>query len=153
KTHSIDAYLISLGNNVATYQSFIEKIQEPYKFKQFRRQNRANIKRQEDRKYYIGKIKVAVNRNKRTSQKFDSLKDLIAKQDCNILNLLTVRPAIRPKISQSLFQMGDVVKYNNKIEIVKGFMGNYLGFIWKDKYNHNVKNAKLLIKNQGIVCL
>ena len=127
-------------------------------FKQFRRHNRANIKRQEDRKYYIGKKKVAVNRNKRTGQTFDSLKDLVTKcaEDESVLNQLTVKPATRPKRSTRYpFGMGDVVKFRGGIYVVKGFTGNYLGFVdtIDSKYNKNMKEAELVIKNQGIVCI
>jgi len=153
KSHVVDAYLIAIGDNpphdLTSCESFL--------FKQFRRHNRANIKRQEDRKYYIGKKKVAVNRNKRTGQTFDSLKDLVTKcaEHETVLNLLTVKPATRPKRSTKPFGMGDVVKFRGGIHIVKGFTGNYLGFVdaADGKYNKNIKEAELVIKNQGIVCI
>ncbi len=153
KSHVVDAYLIAIGDkpphDLTNCKSFL--------FKQFRRHNRANIKRQEDRKYYIGKKKVAVNRNKRTGQTFDSLKDLVTKcaEHETVLNLLTVKPATRPKRSTKPFGMGDVVKFRGGIYVVKGFTGNYLGFVdtIDSKYNKNMKEAELVIKNQGIVCI
>ena len=153
KTHVVDAYLIAIGDknphDLTSCKSFL--------FKQFRRHNRANIKRQEDRKYYIGKKKVAVNRNKRIGQSFDSLKDLVTKcaEDETVLNRLTVKPATRPKRSSKPFGMGDVVKFRRGIYIVKGFTGNYLGFVdtVDGKYDKNMKEAELIIKNQGIVCI
>jgi len=149
KTHWIDAYLISWnGGGPPDIQNY-----QPYQFKQFRRHNRANIKRQEDRKYYIGKTKVAVNRRKRTAQEFDSLKDLVVSKDCSILNLLTVKSASRPKRSKCKIGMGDIVLFDKEIQVVKGFMGSYLGFIGKEKYNHSIKQSECLIKNCGIVCL
>ncbi len=148
KDHWMDAYLVSIGNLKPAEISI-----DPFQFKQFRRHNRANIKRQEDRKYYIGKKKVAVNRNKRAGQIFDSLKDLVKKEGEQILNQLTVKPATRPKRSTKPFGMGDVVKYKGKRYVVKGCMGNYLGFVGQNKYNHLMNKSQLIIKNQGIVCI
>ena len=183
KSHVVDAYLIAIGDKPPdgfeeNDESVLPQATQPkdltscksFLFKQFRRHNRANIKRQEDRKYYIGKKKVAVNRNKRTGQTFDSLKDLVTRgamltlrqhafRKCaeheTVLNLLTVKPATRPKRSTKPFGMGDVVKFKGKIYVVKGFTGNYLGFVdaVDDKYNKNMKEAELVIKNQGIVCI
>ena len=87
----MDAYLVSIEDSKPAEISI-----EHFQFKQFRRHNRANIKRQEDRKYYIGKKKVAVNRGKRAGQVFDSLIDLVEKEGDQILNQLTAKPAIRP---------------------------------------------------------
>ena len=51
--------------------------------------------------------------------------------------------------------MGDVVKFRRRIYIVKGFTGDYLGFVdtVDGKYDKNMKEAELIIKNQGIVCI
>ena len=115
KKHWIDAYLVSLGDikphDVSNY--------EPFYFKQFRRHNRAVIQRQEDRKYYIGKKKVANNRGKRTGQKGDSLKELVTKKGESILNKLTVKPATRPKRSSKPFGMGDVISFKGQVFTVK----------------------------------
>lgn len=70
-----------------------------------------------------------------------------------ILNQLTVKPATRPKRSTKPFGMGDVVKYKGKRYVVKGYMGNYLGFVGQNKYNHLMSKSQLIIKNQGIVCI
>ncbi len=148
KDHWMDAYLVSIGNSKPVEISI-----DPFQFKQFRRHNKANIKRQEDRKYYIGKKKVAVNRNKRAGQTFDSLKDLVEKEGEQILNQIIVKPATRPKRSQKPFGMGDVVKFNNKFYTVKGFMGNYLGFVGEEKYNKLMSKSELIMKNQGICCI
>jgi hypothetical protein len=148
KDHWMDAYLVSIGNSKPVEISI-----DPFQFKQFRRHNKANIKRQEDRKYYIGKKKVAVNRNKRAGQTFDSLKDLVEKEGEQILNQIIVKPATRPKRSQKPFGMGDVVKFNNKFYTVKGFMGNYLGFVGEEKYNKLMSKSELVMKNQGICCI
>jgi len=148
KEHWIDAYLVGIGDSEPSNQMI-----EPFQFKQFRRHNRANIKRQEDRKYYIEKKKVAVNRNKRAGQTFDSLKDLVAKEGNSVLNKINAKPATRPKRSTKPFGMGDVVSFNGERYVVKGFTGNYLGFIGEEKYNKSMKKAHLLSKNQGTCCL
>ncbi|MEA1967172.1 MAG: hypothetical protein U9N77_03005 [Thermodesulfobacteriota bacterium] len=51
------------------------------------------------------------------------------------------------------FGMGDIVEFEKKRFVVKGGMGNYLGFIGETKYNKPMKKTKLLSKNQGICCL
>lgn len=148
KAHWIDAYLISIANSIP-----VDIKLNIFNFKQFRRHNRANIKRQEDRKYYIGKVKVAVNRHKRTAQFFDSLEDLVNKEGVEILNKLTVNKAIRPKRTIKQIGMGDIVNYSSKHFIVKGSKGQYLGFIGDDKYNKSIKKSKLVMKNTGMVCI
>ncbi len=148
KDHWMDAYLVSIGDLKP-----VDIQISPFQFKQFRRHNKANIKRQEDRKYYIGKKKVAVNRNKRAGQTFDSLENLVEKEGEQILNQLTVKPATRPKRAQKPFGMGDVVKYQDKFYTVKGFTGNYLGFVNEEKYNKLMSKSELIIKNQGICCI
>ena len=144
----MDAYLVSLGDSKPVEISI-----DPFQFKQFRRHNKANVQRQEDRKYYIGKKKVAVNRNKRAGQTFDSLSDLVEKEGEQILNQVIAKPAKRYKRNIKPFGMGDVVKFNNKYYTVKGIMGNYLGFINEDKYNKPMKKSELIMKNQGICCI
>lgn len=148
KTHWADAYLISIAESKPLDISL-----SAFNFKQFRRHNRANIKRQEDRKYYIGKVKVAVNRHKRTAQTFDSLEDLVNREGDNVLNKLTVNKAIRPKRNVKQIGMGDLVNYQNNRFVVKGTTGQYLGFIGEDKYNKTIKKAQLIIKNNGMVCI
>ncbi|MEA1968036.1 MAG: RNA-guided endonuclease IscB [Thermodesulfobacteriota bacterium] len=148
KAHWIDAYLVGTGDLKPS-----DLLLKPFQFKQFRRHNRANIQRQEDRKYYIGKKKVAVNRNKRAGQTFDSLADLVEKEGNSILNQLTVKPARRRKRSIKPFGMGDIVEFEKKRFVVKGFMANYLGFAGEEKYNKLIKKTHLLLKNQGICCL
>ena len=148
KEHWIDAYLVGIENLIPS-----DNLPKPFKFKQFRRNNRANIKRQEDRKYYIGKKKIAVNRNKRTGQTFDSLKDLVEKEGSSVLNKICVKPATKPKRSISPINMGDTVIFEGKIYVVKGFKGQYLGFVGEDKYNKHINKTELLFKNTGICCL
>ena len=148
KDHWMDAYLVSLGDIVPS-----EILISPLQFKQFRRHNKANIQRQEDRKYYLDGKKVAVNRNKRAGQTSDSLKDLVKKKGEAILNKLTVKSATRPKRSIKPFEMGDTVKYKSKHYTVKGFTGNYLGFVNQEKYNNLMSKTSTLLKNQGICCV
>lgn len=149
KEHWTDAYIISLNDEIPVK----ENSDEVYIFKQFRRHNRSVIMRQEDRKYYIGKQKVAVNRNRRTGQIAESLKDLMGKKGVSVLNKLTVKPAARPKRSMKPFGMGDTVRYKGKNQVIRGFTGNYLGFVGDKKYNKNMNKAESVLKNQGICCV
>ena len=148
KDHWMDAYLASIEENTP-----IDITVNSFQFKQFRRHNKAIIQRQEDRKYYIGKKKVAVNKNKRTGQTFNSLRDLIEKEGEQILNKITVKPAKRFRRSIKLFGMGDIIKFKNKYYVTKGIMGKYIGVINEEKYNKPMKKSELIMKNQGIVCL
>ena len=49
--------------------------------------------------------------------------------------------------------MGDVVRYENQYFTVKGYTGNYLGFVNDKKYNKSMQKAQIVLKNQGICCL
>ena len=148
KSHWIDAYLISIGNK----NPYINGEEDFFIYKQFRRHNRSNISRNEDRKYYFNKNKIAINRNKRIGQSFDSLKDINSKY----IDKLTVKPAIKPWRKFKGFEAGDVVKFDdnkNKTYIVKGFMNNYLGLMGEQKYNFPMKKCKILKRNEGLCCI
>jgi hypothetical protein len=148
KTHWMDAYLISIGDLKPSVN-----LVKPFQYKQFRRHNKANITRQEERRYYLDGKRVALNRNKRTGQLFDSLKDLVEREGQSVLNKLTVKHAIRPKRSIKPFGMGDVVKYQDKFFTVKGYTGSRLGFIGEEKYNKPMSKSKRILQNQGICCI
>jgi hypothetical protein len=123
-----------------------------YQYKQFRRHNRANIHAQIERNYYLDRKKVATNRNSRTGQVLDSLKDLVTKQGIFILNKLTAKKGYRRYRSIKLFNMGDIVLFGKKRQVVKGYTGTLLGFINQPKYSFPMKQTDLILKNQGIVC-
>ncbi len=146
KEHWIDAYLIGIQDSKPNLNT-----RNLFQFKQFRRHNKANIIRQEDRKYYLNKTKVANNRKKRTGQTLDSLKDYIKKG--GKADNLTVKPAIRPKKKKQIFNMGDIVLYKGKRYVIKGGAGYYVGFVNHKEYNKKIKNTVLLTRNQGICCL
>ena len=69
--HVVDAYLIAMSYvNAQPQLSGIEKV---YHIKQFRRHDRAIIKSQRERTYYLGKKVVAKNRRRRFEQTVPSL--------------------------------------------------------------------------------
>lgn len=72
KTHNADAYCIASG---ILQDSSIILRENPYEILQFRRHNRAIIKSQRERAYFLDGVKVATNRKKRMDQKYDSLAD------------------------------------------------------------------------------
>ena len=156
KEHYIDAYMISLEENMVDKMSivYLGKVMV-YKFNQFRRHHRQIIHAIRDRNYKLdGKI-VAKNRNKRIGQLTDSLAEFVKARGKEILAKLKVLPGkkvIRSNFSK--FAKGDTVKYEGKVYIVKGYgeMGRRLGFVGQKQYVPT-KHCKLVTRNTGIVCL
>ena len=146
KTHYNDSYTLSLlfadKNNIVINNNI-----KPYTIKQFRRHNRQKLYAIKERVYKLyGKV-VAKNRNKRTEQKDDSLKEYKEnlakihnkKEIKQIVSALVVTKSRRSYNSKHKFEAGDAVLYNNKRYIVKANVnkGNYLYL-----YNYPLKNGK-----------
>lgn len=147
KEHHIDAYLISSKDN----QFKIGKELQHYRYKQFRRHNRANIEYQRERNYYLENKKVAVNRHKRVGQIVDSLEDLVIKNGEYITNLISVKPAIRAKRKKKNISLGDTIKYKNNFYTVKGSTNNYLCILGNDDIKPIMSKTNLVFKNTGMV--
>lgn len=152
KSHTLDAYLISLEEEIIhpEFYNFV-----PYRFQQFRRHNRQLIYALRDRNYKLGKDIVAKNRNKKTGQTKESLHEFILDKGASCLSSLKVYPGTKVHRSKfDKFRRGDTVYYQKKRYVVKGYgeMGRSLGFVGEKKYVL-AKECKLIAKNTGLVCL
>ena len=136
--------------------------------KQFRRHNRQKLYATRDRTYKLDEKTVAKNKNKRTGQKDNSLKEFreeIAKVNSKkevrrILSSLNVTPSKRYYRKKLPFQPGSIVSYNCSRYVVKGSLTNgaYLRL-----YNYPLKNGKeqniparevsLITRKRGLVYL
>mgnify|MGYP001609636203 FL=1 len=153
KKHCLDAYLASWEVPSSLHPSVSEFI--PYQFQEFRRHNRQTIHATRDRNYKLDKKIVAKNRRKRTGQLADSLQEFVASRGLASLHLMAIYPGTKVRRSRfDLFRRGDVVLYQGKVAVVKGYgeMGRSLGFVSQKQYVP-AKNCSLMLKNTGIVCL
>ena len=73
KGHGPDAYCIACS--ILKDQKHVDIPVQIYQIQQYRRHDRANIKSQRERTYYLDRKIVAKNRKKRTDQKSDSLQE------------------------------------------------------------------------------
>jgi 5-methylcytosine-specific restriction endonuclease McrA len=162
KSHSNDSYAMAL---MAIGQaSRIEKI-EPYRYKQYRRHNRAFCDAQRDRLYKKdGKI-AARNRRRRTEQEGISLaeyrSELITALGKKIatreISKLKVYRAVKKKstsIKDVLFPPGCAVNYKGQRAVVKSFFNKGSSLILEGISGYvPAKDCQLITKKAGIVCL
>ena len=167
KTHYYDSYVLSLKFTDLTKTKTPTSL-NPYRLKQFRRHNRQKLYATRDRTYKLDGKTVAKNKNKRTGQKDNSLKEFreeIAKINSKkevrrILSNLKVTPSKRYYRKKLPFQPGSIVSYNCSRYVVKGSLTNgaYLRL-----YNYPLKNGKeqniparevsLITRKRGLVYL
>ena len=164
KDHHIDAYLISIPEEQLFDEVVIHKFLDnviAFQFQQFRRHNRQLIIARRDRLYKYDNEIVARNRNKRTSQQEDSLKDFMQKNTSFDINKLTIYPGkklIKCKQDKSKvqFRPGDLIKFHgsSQIHVVKGSgsKNTTVFLVGRSKYVL-AKKCHLVLKNTGIVCL
>ena len=156
KQHYIDAYCIACSVLEVTNRSTIGHV---YKIFQFRRHDRAIIKRQTERTYKLGKETVAKNRRKRMDQKTDSLKEWFdaMKEEHGVKEAETMRSQLKAVKSYRTYNNperylpGMIFLYKGKRYILSGNHGPYyraLGFGAKE---FNKKECKVLAGNTGIV--
>ena len=154
KRHHVDAYLATLAE--ASQAKKINWDRVPvYEYQQFRRHHRQLINATRDRNYKEGKKIIAKNRRKRTGQKKDSLAELVEKRGVAILprlHILSGKKVVRSAFKE--FKKGDVVRYLNRVYVVKGYgeNGRSLGLIGEKAYVP-AKDCRLVTRNRGIVCL
>src|SRR6056297_2992408 len=161
KTHEIDAQIIGLSDSIAMQDiedyEYIDLDNHMYG-KQYRRHDRAWVKRLEDRKYYVldmikGKSKViAWNRAKRTSQIKDSLTDFRK----NNLGNVTVKPGRkiykRGNINRK-FVPGDLVRYKDIVDICKGWASTQ-GKVILEKCGYvRQRECTVIRRNSGMILI
>ena len=158
KLHSIDAYCISLVNRNITTCNVLPNI--IFQQQRFKKKSKNIIHKLNRREYYYNGKLVAINRNKATDQKENSLKEYMEQyaqthneKECKQhFHLLEIKPAKRTytyhkKRTISPIHIGDIVKYE-KCNKIKGnvkhlvFIATGLN-ISENKVCHNTKNKKL----------
>ena len=156
KTHAIDAYVIALRGTPLTGNVWPGVEEFPVMHgKQYRRNNRQEISRQPDRKYYAPDEKkpVAKNRSKREAQHDGSLKELrdSIHDDAYISQLRVVKGRHAKKNGFNAIQRGDVVRINGNTHVVRGFCGGgkSLYLEGEGKQTFSTKKATLIHRNKG----
>lgn len=170
KTHAADAYCIAC----AAFD--VKAPKEPdgdYEIMQFRRQDRALIKSQTSRAYYLDDKKVAVNRRKaivadpttgeEKRQIQDSLEEWFAKQVKQfgqkeaekIRSRLVARKGAKRYNRKDRLMPGAVFKYRGKRYVMSGQItnGQYLRAVGDAKTNYPANECRILRQNTGLVYL
>ena len=160
KDHFFDAACIASINNVVNELNLNFKV---YHVKQFRRHNRQIVFKQTERRYYIGKEKVATNRKPRFDQKGDSLRDWFDKQVklVGLKEAEKLRSQLRVVKSSRLLNNlkrvlpGAIFKYENKKYALQAQKSSkntrYYIPVSDDEVKFNQKKCKILAKNGTIV--
>ena len=123
---------------------------------QYRRHDRAWVKRHEDRKYYTvdmitGKAKIlAWNRNKSSVQIKDSLTDLRKTSNINV-KAKPGGPIYRRSNTQRRFKPGDLINWNGIIDICKGWASTQCKVILKNHGYVKQKDCTVIRNNSGLV--
>lgn len=165
KTHSLDAYCISLVSKPFTIGNIYNN---NYLIKHFKKKSNNNIHKLNKREYYFNNKLVAVNRHKATEQKEPSLEEYMneyskthtKKETDRHFHSLTVKPAKRTYTKHknnivSPFKAGDKVSYKRenkvkgntkqKVFVVESVKQEKL--IYNKTKNFKIKYCKLLQSN------
>ena len=159
KTHANDASIIAFCDSLELQDiqnyNYID-LNNNINIHQYRRHDRAWVKRLEDRKYYItdmitGKSKIlAWNRNKSSVQIKDSLTDL--RKNSNIkVKFKPGGPIYRRSNTQRRFKPGDLINYNGIIDICKGWASTQSKVILKNHGYVRQKECNVIRNNSGLV--
>ena len=159
KTHSNDAKIIAFCDSLELQDiqdyNYID-LNNTITVNQYRRHDRAWIKRHEDRKYYItdmitGKAKtVAWNRNKSSTQKKDSLTDLRKNSNINV-NAKPGGPVYKRSNTQRRFKPGDLINWNGIIDICKGWASTQCKVILENHGYVRQSECSVIRNNSGLV--
>ena len=132
-----------------------------FQVRQYRRHDRALVKRQTERCYYLGKTKVAVNRRKRMDQKTDSLEDWYQDMRTEYGDKTADRMRSRLKVKESQRSYnnpgrllpGAKIHYGGKTYVMESQMtnGQYYRAVGQGKKNFPAAKSRILYKNQGLV--
>ena len=155
-THYMDAWCIAVSalENGPKYEPDFEGVF--HAIKQYRRHDRARIKAQHERTYYLDGKAVAHNRHKRvgqadTKESWDSLAEFRTKHPKNV-SRLTVKKSTRSYNNTKRIMPGAIFEHKGKQHILQGQKN--LGTEWKgidmDKYVP-AKSCVLIKKNTGLV--
>ena len=136
-------------------------INNVFKIKQFRRQDRSIINYQRERTYYLDGKKIATNRKPRFEQKGHALSDwyseqvkLKGKEYANKLTgRITVKKSTRGYNSKDRVMPGTVFYYNGKRLVLTGQLtgGKYYRAYGDTKTNYPVNKCQIYKHNEGLV--
>jgi hypothetical protein len=159
KTHEQDAQIIAFCDSLALQDisdyNYID-LDNHIDIKQYRRHDRAWVKRLEDRKYYVinkvtGKSKVvAWNRNRSSIQKKDSLTDFRKKSNISV-KVKPGRRIYRRNNTKRRFKPGDLINYNGDIDICKGWASTQSKVILEKHGYVKQKLCQVIRNNSGLV--
>ena len=157
--HEADAYSIAcLGLDVIP-----EKVPEftcLHNIKQFRRHDRARIKSQTERTYYLDGKVVAKNRNPRFEQKGPALSDWYEemvnshgqKEADRLRSHLTVKKSTRRYNTKDRIMPGAVFLYNKTLYVMRAQQCNGTRYFGMDMTKSvNSKDCKIVKQNTGLV--
>ena len=160
-THHIDAWAIAIDALHIT-PAEVPDLTHPGMIQQFRRHDRANIHYQQERSYYLGKEKVAVNRHRRTGQTdivngkkktYPSLAEYVQMHPENAARL-SVRKSTRGYNTKDRVLPGALVRYNGSVFIVSGKHNARYQFVQNDICREApISQCTLLCCNKGLVFL
>ena len=149
KDHYVDAWCIAV--------SVLDNPESPdfknclHSVLQFRRHDRARVKSQRERTYYLDGKVVAKNRRPRFEQNTPALSDL------NLtpaeISRLTVRKSLRYYNTQDRLMPGAVFMRDGKFRVMSGQLsgGAYLRALGDASTNHPTREARVVARNTGIV--
>lgn len=148
KTHANDAFALSLmGIDFRNKKIFKSNIE--LNLKQFRRHNRAAVKRIEDRKYYFGSQIIAKNRSPRTGQSYDSLIEMRKAYIDVTLKVKSAKTVYEKRTRDKPFIPGDIISNG---EVVTGFSSTQ-GRVFSETHYFKIKSTKRIRRNSGLTVL
>ena len=143
------------------YEPERRAINNVFKIKQFRRQDRSIINYQRERTYYLDGKKIATNRKPRFEQKGNALSDwyseqvkLKGKEYANKLTgRITVKKSTRGYNSKDRVMPGTTFYYNGKRLVLTGQLtgGKYYRAYGDTKTNYPVNKCQIYKHNEGLV--
>lgn len=155
-THYIDAWCIAV--------SVLDRYEEDpdfegsfYTIQQFRRHDRARVKAQKERTYYLDGKAIAHNRHKRTGQsdtgkKWDSLSEFGAKRPKDV-SRLTVRKSTRSYNDMHRPLPGAEVEYEGRRYILSGKHNDRYMLMGVGGSGVPISRCRLVKRNTGLVFL
>ena len=119
--------------------------------RQFRRHDRALIKSQRERTYYLDGKAVAKNRKPRFEQEGPALSDLRLTEA--EVSRLTVTKSTRYYNSRNRLMPGAVFLYNGKRHVMSGQLsgGKYIRAVGDGKTNYPARDCRITERNRGLV--
>ena len=143
------------------YEPERRAINNVFKIKQFRRQDRSIINYQRERTYYLAGKKIATNRKPRFEQKDDALSDWYSEQVKlkgreyvdKLTGCITVKKSTRGYNSKNRVMPGTIFYYGGKRLVLSGqtTRGKYYKAYGDPKTNYPAAKCQIYKHNEGLV--